>query len=217
MEKMDEFFTARVDGYDEHMLTEVEGCREAYGRMAQLVPADCKRLLDLGCGTGLELDAIFRLLPDVSVTGIDLTAAMLQRLRQKHPTKALRLICGSYFDVELGEAEYGCAVSFQTMHHFAREAKTRLYRRIRRALAPDGLYIECDYMVERQAEEDFFFAEYARLKRELRLPDGTFYHFDTPCTVQNQTAMLREAGFADVEQAFRSGNTTILVARAARS
>ncbi|WP_404989166.1 hypothetical protein [Clostridium culturomicium] len=30
MEKMSDFFTARVEGYDEHMLTNVEGCKEAY-------------------------------------------------------------------------------------------------------------------------------------------------------------------------------------------
>ncbi len=50
MEKMNEFFTARVDSYDEHMLNEVDGCREAYGEMSKLVPENTKNLLDLGCG-----------------------------------------------------------------------------------------------------------------------------------------------------------------------
>ena len=35
-------------------------------------------------GTGLELDEIFRLRPDISVTGIDLEPAMLERLKAKH-------------------------------------------------------------------------------------------------------------------------------------
>ena len=30
LEKMSDFFTARVAGYDEHMLTEVKGCKEGY-------------------------------------------------------------------------------------------------------------------------------------------------------------------------------------------
>ena len=84
MEKMNEFFAARADGYEEHMLTYVEGSREAYIQMAKLLPKSCKNLLDLGCGTGLELDEIFKLFPNLDVTGIDLTQDMLDKLLQKH-------------------------------------------------------------------------------------------------------------------------------------
>jgi len=84
LEKMEDFFTARVDGYDEHMLNEVKGCKEGYIKMAELIPDGTESILDLGCGTGLELDEIFKRLPDVSLVGIDLTQAMLDKLRQKH-------------------------------------------------------------------------------------------------------------------------------------
>ena len=63
LETMSDFFTARVDGYDEHMLRDVEGCKEGYPLMASLIPTNTRRLLDLGCGTGLELDEIFKLYP----------------------------------------------------------------------------------------------------------------------------------------------------------
>ena len=63
IEKMSDFFTSRVDTYDEHMLNDVEGCKEAYIRMAELVPENTENLLDLGCGTGLELDEIFKATP----------------------------------------------------------------------------------------------------------------------------------------------------------
>ena len=51
MESMSEFFAARVEGYDAHMLEEVEGCREGYEKMAQLAPEGIEKVLDLGCGT----------------------------------------------------------------------------------------------------------------------------------------------------------------------
>lgn len=212
MEKMDDFFTARVDGYDEHMLANVEGCKDAYREMARQITAPCHSLLDLGCGTGLELDEIFRRMPDVRVTGIDLTQAMLDQLMQKHSDKNLRLICGSYFEVPFGSG-YDCAVSFQTLHHFSHEEKTALYRKIYEALKPDGAYIECDYMVETQAEEDFYFAENLRIRRELGIGEKEFYHYDTPCTVDNQIGMLKTAGFSHVERVFRAGCTTLLTAR----
>lgn len=213
LEPMSDFFTARLDGYDEHMLNDVEGCREGYIKMARLVPKKTQRLLDLGCGTGLELDEIFRLLPDVQVTGIDLTRAMLERLREKHPDKKLDLICGDYFAVDFGENRFDCVVSFQTMHHFTHEKKTELYGKICKALADNGVYIECDYMVETQEEENHWFAENERIRKEQNIPPDEFFHYDTPCTIENQKAMLKNAGFAQVEKVFRMENTTMLVAR----
>lgn len=213
MEKMDEFFAARADGYDEHMLNEVGGCRECYVKMAELVPENTESLLDLGCGTGLELAGIFERFPDVSVTGIDLTKAMLDRLAEKYKGKNITLINGDYFSTDLGREHFDAAVSFQTMHHFSHEMKIGLYKKIRNSLKSGGVYIECDYMVDMQTEEDFFFAENARIRKELNVPEDEFYHYDAPCTIENQIKMLLAAGFSTAEKIFRVGNTTIIIAK----
>jgi len=213
IEKMSDFFTARVEGYDEHMLNNVEGCREGYIKMAELIPDGTETILDLGCGTGLELEEIFRKLPNVSVVGIDLTQAMLDKLKQKYFDKNIKLICGNYFDVYLDESIFDIAISFQTMHHFSHAEKVRLYTKIHKALKSKGMYIECDYMVTEQSVEDELFTGYARLRREMNIPDGEFYHFDTPCTIVNQIALLKKAGFLSVEMVWRMGNTTMIVAR----
>ncbi len=212
MEKMNEFFTARVEEYDEHMLSDVAGCKEAYRKMAQLIPESCSNLLDIGCGTGLELDEIFKRFPEINVTGIDLTQAMLHKLKAKHGDKSIRLICGSYFDIDLGKAEYDCAVSFQTLHHYSHKAKNGLYQKIYGSLKQNGIYIECDYMVEKQEEEDFYYAENTRIRKEAGIPEDEFYHYDTPCTIKNQMSMLTAPGFRNVEKVFRIENTTILTA-----
>ena len=82
LEKMSEFFENRLDGYDEHMLTCIESAEEFYPFTADLLPkeAGC-RVLDLGCGTGLELEYYFRLNPSALVTGVDLSQGMLDELR----------------------------------------------------------------------------------------------------------------------------------------
>lgn len=211
LEEMSRFFAARTEGYDRHMLDEVEGCAEGYRLMASLLPADLSSLLDLGCGTGLELDEIFRRFPELRVTGIDLTQAMLDRLREKHPCRAMTLLCGNYLEADLGRACFDAAVSFQTLHHLTPGEKAALYRRLYQALRPGGRYLECDYMVETQEDEDHWFAECVRLRRRQGVPDGMAVHFDTPCAIGNQIRLLQQAGFR-VRQHWRRGNTTLLVA-----
>jgi cyclopropane fatty-acyl-phospholipid synthase-like methyltransferase len=213
LEKMSDFFTECVNSYDEHMLNDVEGCKEGYIKMAELVPYNTKTMLDLGCGTGLELDEIFKRLPDVSVVGIDLTQAMLDKLKQKHKDRNIRLICGSYFDTDFGENVFDTVISFQTMHHFSNDKKIGLYTKIRKALKSDGAYIECDYMVSEQSDEDNYFAEYTKLRQEMKVPDGEFYHYDIPCTINNQIALFKKAGFSSVDMTWRMGNTTIIISR----
>lgn len=213
IEQMSDFFTARVDGYDEHMLNEVEGCKEGYVKMAELLQEDTVELLDLGCGTGLELDEIFKTKPSIHVTGIDLTSAMLDKLKQKHPDKNMTLINASYFDCDFGKGKYDAAISFQTMHHFSHDDKIKLYSRIADALKPGGQYIECDYMVTEKEKEDFYYSENRRIREEQGIPDGELYHYDTPCTIDNQIMMFLKAGFRTAEMVWRVGNTTIIVAK----
>lgn len=213
LEPMDTFFAKRLVGYDEHMIKDVDGCAEGYRILAANIPADAEKLLDLGCGTGLELDEIFMRKPDISVTGIDMTSEMLGELRRKHPDKKLELICGSYFDVSFGGNVFDCVISFQTMHHFSHEMKTRLYGSICKALKPYGVYIEGDYVAKSQFEEDFYYSEDSRLRKEQNIPEGEFFHFDTPCTVENQLKMLKAAGFTEVFQTFRKDNTAIIIAK----
>ena len=209
---MSDFFTARVDEYDNHMINNVVGCKEGYIKMADLLPGTVVHLLDLGCGTGLELDEILKTHPNIKVTGVDLTKAMLDVLRQKHPYKDLTLINASYFDYDFGIERFDAVISFQTMHHFTQEQKIRLYSRVYSALKPGGKYIECDYMVIEQKDEDFYFKENKRIRKEQNIPDGEFYHYDTPCTIDNQLKMLRMAKFEKVEIVWRIENTTILIA-----
>ena len=214
LEKMDAFFEARLDGYDEHMLTEIEGAEEFYPFTAGCLPdIPGARILDLGCGTGLELEYLFRRNPAAEVTGIDLSAGMLGSLREKFPGKALRLIQGSYFEVPLGEG-YDAAVSVESLHHFTREEKTGLYRRLRGALKEGGYFILTDYFAHEEAFEAFCRSELNRLKAEQGIADDAFYHYDTPLTLENETGALLDAGFSRVTVLKNWGATYTIQAEA---
>ncbi|MBE6648937.1 MAG: class I SAM-dependent methyltransferase, partial [Ruminococcaceae bacterium] len=60
--------------YDEHMMTNIEYASEFYPFTAKQLPtAENCQVLDLGCGTGLELQEYYTLNPSAKVTGIDLS------------------------------------------------------------------------------------------------------------------------------------------------
>ena len=213
LEEMTAFFTSRLDLYDEHMLREVPGCRAGYARMAALLPEGTARLLDLGCGTGLELEPIFARFPALRVTGVDLTAAMLDRLRVKFPDRDLTLIRGSYVGMDFGRACYDAAVSFETLHHLEPEEKGALYRRVWEALTPEGVYLECDYIAATAEEEAALRLEHRRLRMEAGVGGDTLYHFDIPCTLEHQKVLLEAAGFVQVTAEPLEGDTVLLTAR----
>lgn len=199
LEKMDLFFEARISDYDEHMLRDIEGAREFYPFTASLLPRqEGARVLDLGCGTGLELEYYFRLAPRALVTGIDLSEGMLAALKEKFPDRNLELIQGSYFDLPLGKNRYDAAVSVESLHHFTKEEKLGLYKKLYAALKDGGCFILTDYLADLPEQESFFRRELLRLKAEQGLSNRDFYHYDTPLTFEHEMEALREAGFREV-------------------
>ncbi|MBR5426407.1 MAG: class I SAM-dependent methyltransferase [Clostridiales bacterium] len=200
LEKMDDFFVARVNGYDDHMKSTIEGADEFYDFTASLLPENAgASVLDLGCGTGLELEAYFAVNPSAAVTGIDLTQAMLDTLKEKFPEKDLSLICGSYFDEPFGESAFDAAVSVESLHHFTKEEKIPLYTKLHASLKDGGYFILTDYFSKSDDEERFLRQKLIEIKKAEGLSEDEFYHFDTPLTVGHEKEALMAAGFTSVE------------------
>ena len=214
-EPMSDFFRDRLDGYDDHMLDTVEGCRAAYPRVAALLPDGLTHLLDLGCGTGLELSAIFERFPSLNVSGIDISGPMLSRLREKFPDKELCLVAGDFRRMKLGISFFGAAVSAEALHHLTRSEKEELYPRIAGALTAGGVFVELDYMLRDREEADRLLAEAEAAREEHGIPQGEAMHLDIPLTVTDEIALLTASGFSEVTEVFSEGNTVILLARKA--
>ncbi len=194
LEEMGSFFKARISDYEEHML---EHWAFGYEYLAKLVPQNAEHVLDLGCGTGLELDELFKLQPDVKVTGIDLAEAMMAKLKEKHPDKNLELILGSYFDVPFPE-NVDAVISFESLHHFTAAEKLPLFKKIYDALAPGGVFMNGDYFACCDEEETLLRETCDRRRKKQGIPEGQFVHFDTPLTEEHDMQILREAGFTEV-------------------
>lgn len=207
-EAMDAFFTARIDGYEAHM----QIWAAAYRRFAQLLPKVPGNVLDLGVGTGLELDEIWAIDPTIPVTGVDMCRAMLDLLAEKHRDKALTLICDDYFRYDMGQEKWDTVISFESFHHFLHPEKTDLYRKICRGLKPGGYLLLGDYIACCDEEEELLREVYLLKRQQYTVPAGQFIHMDIPMTLEHETAILREAGFRTVTPLDSIDGATILLA-----
>ena len=209
---MDEFFDDMSGEYDATMREYIEGFQEFYSSIAAAVPETDAELsiLDIGCGTGLELSAVFQRAPHALITGVDLSGEMLNVLRDKYTDylNQITLIQESYVTFSYGKAAYDFVISAITAHHLLPESKQVLYQKIRQALKPGGKYIEGDYITtpekEKQIRDDFL-----KLRTsDPDLADGT-HHIDLECSLETQKGLLLRAGFARVDVLWEYGETAV--------
>ena len=85
-EEMSAFFTKRLAHYED---VHLGNWGELYAHIADFFDGGLETLLDIGCGTGLELEAVYRRFPEAAVTGIDLSGDMLAKAREKFAGEGL--------------------------------------------------------------------------------------------------------------------------------
>ena len=123
--------------------------REVFLRLAGEVVPDLSRarVLDVGSGTGFYLDR-WRELGVAEVTGLDLTDAAIERLRERYPTLALvRADVGAPLSEapELEPGRYDVVSAMDVMFHIVDdEAYARALRNVHELLVPGGLFVWSD-------------------------------------------------------------------------
>lgn len=209
LEEMADFFSKRLHDYEQHMAVWMK----SYEAFAALLPTDCQNILDLGCGTGLELDQIWQLNPAIAVTGIDLCQDMLDRLLEKHKGKNFTPICQDYFQYDFGSEKWDAVISFESLHHFFPEPKKMLYQKIYHSLKQGGIFLLGDYTACCEEEETLLRQTYLEKRKQSAIPADCFVHFDIPLTIAHELELLRSAGFSAENVMDAPEEATIFIAR----
>lgn len=204
-EEMAAFFARRLDGYED---VHRGNWGELYEHAAGFFDEGLETLLDVGCGTGLELEAVYRRFPEAEVLGVDLSGDMLAKAREKFAGRRFRGIEADYFVHPFPAEAFDAALSFETLHHFPYEKKGKIYEKLFGALKPGGYYIEFDYVACCQEEEDLCRERLARARAKSALPPDCFLHIDTPLTLTHQTELMEAAGFR-ARVLHRNGSTAV--------
>lgn len=191
LEEMADFFTKRLHDYEEHMSV----WEKSYQVFAEILPSHCRKILDLGCGTGLELDQIWKKDPDIEVTGVDLNRNMLDKLLAKHPDKHFTAVCRDYHQYDFGRDKWDAVISFESLHHFLPERKGELYRKVWNCLKAGGVFVLGDYIACCDEEEELLRSVYLKKREQSDIPARRYVHFDIPLTQEHETELMKSAGF----------------------
>ncbi|MEM6554210.1 MAG: class I SAM-dependent methyltransferase [Planctomycetota bacterium] len=156
-------------------------------------------VLDLGCGLGFELDAIFERLPNAQVTAVDISEKMLARMMERLSPFAHQITSRymSYVDLNEPMDTYDIAISSLTVHHLPHATKLDVFRKVIAALRPGGVYLECDEFASPAKEElgqRWFDKRVAHREGAER---GDWNH-NMMFTIEHEVAVLKEAGFVSV-------------------
>lgn len=193
-EEMSAFFTNRLSGYESHMSV----WANAYRLFPSFLPENCRYILDLGCGTGLELDEIYQAFPFIHVTGVDLCKDMLDQCTLKHSAKNFKPIHADYLTFDIGTECWDAVISFESLHHFLPAQKQHLYQKIHHSLKENAPFIYCDYLACCEAEEELLRNTYVEKRRRFNISDTQSIHFDIPLTVEHEKTLLLQAGFTNI-------------------
>lgn len=215
-EEMAAFFDRRANSYDDHMRRSVVDFDAFYRQVAEQIERteEPVTVLDLGCGTGLELAFIFERAPNARVTAVDLSPEMLSQLVEKYDDRREQITVhrSSYLELDLEPASWDHVVSVMTLHHLTRLEKVRLYLALHRGLKPGGSYIEGDYVVSKE-EEDERLEGYRRLRLTHPGVAQGSYHIDIPFSVETQLMLFFATGFSESEVAWQGGEAAVFVGR----
>lgn len=184
---MEEFFTRKIDSYEEVHLQ----LMETKNVVTESLDKETKKVLDLGAGTGLELIPLFERFKDIDVTAIDITKSMLEELKKKPFGNKVKTICEDFFKADFGQ-NYDAVISTSALHHFTKEDKLKLYQKIYDCLNYGGQFINSDCFVNTIEEEQEAMLEF--IENPHNKP-----HIDTPLCIQNEKEILKRVGFKNIE------------------
>jgi SAM-dependent methyltransferase len=169
------------------------------------LPAEPRRVLDLGCGDGRLAARVLDARPSVEqVVGVDSSPPMLTRARERFSDDPrVEIRAGDLREPIRGLGHFDLIVSGFAIHHLADEGKRRLFSEVADQLQPGGLFANLEVVASATPELHRTFLD--AIGRAADDPE------DQLADVESQLTWMRDAGLDQVDCLWRWRGFALLV------
>jgi trans-aconitate methyltransferase len=200
--------------YDARIRTFIPDYEDMLDVAAAAVPARSRVIVDLGIGTGALAARCLDAAPRARVVGIDADPEILKLAARRLRARAI-FACGTFLRASLPPCD-AVVASFALHHIRTRGAKERMYRRIRTALGPRGLFltVDCHPATDRTTARVQRDAWHSHLRRAYTRSRATgllkaWSHEDVYVPLEAEVRLIERGGFR-VELLWRRGSFAVL-------
>ena len=208
-------FDLAAEDYDRTRRRLVPGFDDFYRAAIDLIqfPHDSRiKVLDLGAGTGLLAAFIAYSFPAARITMVDISSEMLERARARFELAGERFRFEvSDYGVDPIREKYDAVVSALSIHHLSDGQKRSLFARIHGALNDGGVFVNAEQFRGSTPERHrFHYQRWVTRVRELGMDERDLavalgrMKLDRAATLEDQLEWLREAGFHDIDCAYKN-------------
>jgi len=184
---------------------------EGEAALLEFVPAEARRILDLGTGDGrllaLVLDDLKRReRPETAAAALDFSPAMLEAARKRWAEDPAVTIVEHNMDSPLPAlGKFDAVISSFAIHHLVHDRKRELYAEIYGLLNAGGVFCNLEHVA----------SPTPRLHKEFLQRIGFTVETEDPSNklldVETQLGWLRETGFVDVDCSWKWRELALLV------
>jgi tRNA (cmo5U34)-methyltransferase len=167
---------------------------EGFGVLLEVLPPHPRRVLDLGTGDGYTLGLLRGLHPGLEGIGVDFSAEMLGRARERFAGEdGVEIVEHDLDDPLPALGRFDVVVSSFAIHHCVHERKRALYAEVFDLLEPGGMFANLEHVDSATPALHLAFLQAIDYTPEQDDPSNKLLDVET------QLRWLREIGFDDVD------------------
>ena len=179
---------------------------EGESTLLEFIPANARRILDLGTGDGRLLALVRHEHPETEAVAVDFSPAMLQAVRQRFAADPKVKIVEHNLDSPLPPlGKCDAVISSFAIHHLVHERKRALYAEIYEMLNPGGVFCNLEHVASTSPRLHEEFLLRIGFTVETEDPSNKLLDFET------QLRWLREIGFAEADCHWKWRELALLV------
>jgi tRNA (cmo5U34)-methyltransferase len=215
-------FDRGAKSYDRQRNDLIPNMKQMYTIIAKLAQTEVPepKILDLGAGTGLLTEYIFKKYSKGYFTLIDISEEMLNLARIRFEGNPnFNYIHGDYTKTHIDDS-FDLIISSLSIHHLEDTAKKILYSRVYEILNDGGIFINADQVIAPNPENEYIYQMNWREKIEkggLTKNDVKTVidrmKLDKPATLEKNLKWLESCGFNNVDVFYKYYNFCIFYAK----